>query len=1339
MQHIIQYQLFDVGFSNAGKSYELQNKISDIFNKQLKAGMEQLFDRLVPDGDIILSLDEVDIDLGNITYDLLARDLAGKVLLELEKEIKYRLSLRQNTSSETPGGDGPQFKSLKAGYADLLEYFLLTGAMPWWASGEWMADPVTLIEYLLAEDTAGLKRLIIRAGQQDYVRRRLVYQFSDQVIHDLINLLEPAQATFIFDYHAAVVKVHQQGELIESATNKVFDKTLWVFILTYILVDRGSLFNQKSFVRSTLAGIAHHHNRNYADLLILLTAALNSDQLLSRQSSYLPVIIEELFLEETDDRYLANDRRADNEAAGLQQDIELIKHYLVFGSLPWWARPYSTGNIVDLFLDLIRTVPKALSDIIRALGQNEEVRKQIATVFDDEVTKKIIKLLEPENYLFIINYAAQVQQLHVKKVVVHTDIKDFKKAVWKFIIDFLLAERGSEFNERMFLESNIRRLAANYNIQYGDMLRCFVQSIGQQHQDSVGHMPLFKLLAGLLKDKDWQSLEHSSQEASKHRVSELQRSSLNETRQVVVLKDVLLHWLIYGNLPWWGKEYFEWTGAKMIETLLSKAPAEAALLLKFSGSESNARHRIIHQIPLQLVIAVFKLYPQGPEAARLYEYFSAAASAQIKSDDQLDYARAGKNILLVLWDVFIDGQYRSFDPGAFIQGAILYLTEHYPIKVPQILDALKKEFGTADREVYQKILDQVSPPVAAINLEQAPLDGDTGTIAVNGVISDPLTDEDPGDSQAVVNEAFRILEYFLANQKLPAPFKDTAPFHVNEVIKQLLELLNNSNKGALDQLLQSAGSERLYSLIDVDLENVQIGGDADQRISGYLPGDPLVPKEETVREALRILEYFLINGVMPEYLDGADKRYRLKQLIMFLNYERRPALDDLLGKQGHLSRARMQLHNIFATAGNMAEINAGRTLRSYFEKDALLYIREITPSGVGPGQDTNLRALMAPLLADPQTHAEFVRSVLKQPAMAGYIARYYSDELAFGLLNSSSSVIGSEMQAQLRELHELFSFFLTDTLMREWFHKLFREFNLMILGGHITAKVPSAYLGAFFRFISSANYALYLKLSIALIASVKVPPPTLAPKLAEVLKELHGHKENDRAKLEVQKLLTEADQQALRQITGSQPGGKRIPEAKQLKEELAGNKQLREAVKKEKNKELLIKNEETVYITNAGLVLLNPFLSTYFVRLGMMEGGRFVSADAQLRAVLLLQYLVNGTRHCAEHELVLNKILCNLPVEEPVVPEIILSGNEIKVSEELLKAVLNAWEKLRNTSIQGFQASFLQRPGALVFRDDAWHLRVEQRSYDVLLQTLPWTIGMIKTPWMDNFLYVEWT
>ena len=161
-------------------------------------------------------------------------------------------------------------------------------------------------------------------------------------------------------------------------------------------------------------------------------------------------------------------------------------------------------------------------------------------------------------------------------------------------------------------------------------------------------------------------------------------------------------------------------------------------------------------------------------------------------------------------------------------------------------------------------------------------------------------------------------------------------------------------------------------------------------------------------------------------------------------------------------------------------------------------------------------------------------------------------------------------------------------------------------------------------------------------------------------------------------------------------------------------------------------------IQNAGIILLHPFLSTLFLRLRLTHEGLFVGSAAQQRAVFLLQYIVTGNITATDNNLFLNKILCGLSPTDKVAMGIELSGEEVTIAGELLQVVIQQWDKIKNTSVEGFRSSFLQREAMLTFVDGAWQMKIEQRGYDVLLQTLPWNIGMIKTNWMPQFLYAEW-
>jgi Contractile injection system tape measure protein len=165
---------------------------------------------------------------------------------------------------------------------------------------------------------------------------------------------------------------------------------------------------------------------------------------------------------------------------------------------------------------------------------------------------------------------------------------------------------------------------------------------------------------------------------------------------------------------------------------------------------------------------------------------------------------------------------------------------------------------------------------------------------------------------------------------------------------------------------------------------------------------------------------------------------------------------------------------------------------------------------------------------------------------------------------------------------------------------------------------------------------------------------------------------------------------------------------------------------------------EPFYISNAGLVLLWPFLQPYFQRLVLLDKNAFRDEQAQTRAVYLLQYLTTGVLEAPEHQLLLNKILAGAEVEQPVECPAPITEAEEALSGQLLEGVLKNWKKLNNTSVQGLRASFLVREGKLLLKDDAWSLTVSAKGYDILLDSLPWALTLVRLPWMKTRVHVKW-
>jgi len=172
---------------------------------------------------------------------------------------------------------------------------------------------------------------------------------------------------------------------------------------------------------------------------------------------------------------------------------------------------------------------------------------------------------------------------------------------------------------------------------------------------------------------------------------------------------------------------------------------------------------------------------------------------------------------------------------------------------------------------------------------------------------------------------------------------------------------------------------------------------------------------------------------------------------------------------------------------------------------------------------------------------------------------------------------------------------------------------------------------------------------------------------------------------------------------------------------------------------IIFEDENPVFVTNAGLVLLHPFLGRLFENVGYTENSQWLSEEVQQRALVLSQFLVTGTEEYAEYELILNKILTGYPIEDTLSDEIELSAYEKDEANDLLQSVINHWKALKNTSISGVQNTFLQREGKVVKKESGWLMQVEQKAFDILLDKIPWGFSTIKTPWMEEILSVEWT
>jgi len=165
---------------------------------------------------------------------------------------------------------------------------------------------------------------------------------------------------------------------------------------------------------------------------------------------------------------------------------------------------------------------------------------------------------------------------------------------------------------------------------------------------------------------------------------------------------------------------------------------------------------------------------------------------------------------------------------------------------------------------------------------------------------------------------------------------------------------------------------------------------------------------------------------------------------------------------------------------------------------------------------------------------------------------------------------------------------------------------------------------------------------------------------------------------------------------------------------------------------------ERYAVRHAGLILLAAFLRPFFTTLELWTGKEWQSKAACYRAVHLLKYLCTGQQQAPEYSLVMEKICCGLPLDEPVPLDIILTEKEISESTLLLESIIGHWKMLKNTSVNGLRETFLKRDGILSRQESNWRLQVEQKTLDVLLDSIPWGFSTITLPWNGYLIFVEW-
>ena len=1114
--------------------------------------------------------------------------------------------------------------------------------------------------------------------------------------------------------------------------------------------------------------------------------------------------------------------------------FELMEFFLLQGVMPWWATAGERVQPGDIILQLANTSPGRLAEFLRSIGRNSQVRERIVWQFPTIVLQAIVQVLEPAEALFIMAGSREILLLQQQQQVLHTETSELEKAIWLFMLTYLIMDRGSNFNRKEFVRNNLLQLAGHFNLSYETILELFYEALLRYKpalpesglgsyikglyieltatsirkrrfsQDpaqarimedtgtqisilryyllyggipwwapgitaaalqlmlkNTGYLastPLKQMLQAVLQHKAaagrWNNLVQTHAAAIQQEVylREIKTWADNTIAAApftvdtavkrLLLRDVILHLLTYGSISWWGKAYAHFSLNSLLEQLADQHPEQTLTILEYAGTLPEAMFRLVTGVKAAVFFRLLKHSGMNTAAEEVYDnvYTLLLAVQQLTTITTLP---PDQFVLQALWQSLAASRYRRVDKSVLLQHLLMPAWSSAPVAAPhmirfllqQLLPVINHLSGNTvlanDLQEWeatvparqQNLLPAVitaSPEVVASWLQQflekgqLPAAAGSTDTAYAAALLQWLHTHHPAyikllqDSIVLSPQLFQQLEAILLQLE-----PDIAP--VQALLQPWLEKVIAADPGA-------APSDSRFYQPSVAFRSLL------QRIRRYAAITAEDKQQELLEEGRQLLTVFLTRHRLPDRL-GSLSLSATNEIIkatVTLLFKAAPAmLHQLFTSYRQQLAARLQIYGLFSFYAGVPDSHIRQSLDVYAVQDSLLLLQE-TAGNATQRSITDLRGVIHFYKQrNRQERKLFYSKILQHPALIEQMAQHLDDEAFLDIMQDTPVGWTANATDALHELQPMLEGLLPGSQERAQLQQVFRRFHLLLLGAHIHVYDALSYANRFLEFITAVAPAIAALLTSQLAKGALQAPVTSYTHIRSIVPVLQRQATKFMTASQHRLLLRES----LYEKDVVQTGAPVVPR----KEAAAAEDRESESWAKMKKQPL-----DTIYTGNAGLIILHPFIPYGFQRIGLVNGEGFVNKEAQHRAVHLLQYMVNGKEEHAEHELALNKILCALPLEEPVPAEILLTSEEKQLCDELLKVVLQRWEKMNNSSVEGFQAAFLQREGALWQKDEDWWLRVELRGYDMILQTLPWGIGMIKTPWMEQTIYTEW-
>ena len=339
----------------------------------------------------------------------------------------------------------------------ILETFLVYGYVSNLQFYHFFQNIEIFFQSLLQEQPLAIRALIYKIGTSKRVRQRIVSEFQEDTIYELIAVLTPQQAFYFKEHVSSLAIINERVQIVNAKTER-FTKVVQELILKYIAERRTTTFNEVDFLRHQLQSLSKNYRLEYDFVLEELQIAIQKHQTI-QSSNQFKKDINELYQTDILQSHIGEEKVE-------YKPIQILETYLIYGI-------YLTDNEFDIdevLYQLLKENSISTKQLIFNLKSNENVIKRLAHQFSDDTTNELFSVLSTQSPVFIGSFIESITYYQQQTTTINEEQRVFQKVIKEFVLIYLLNSSLSTFDKVHFTQQIISDLAKKYQIRFETLI-----------------------------------------------------------------------------------------------------------------------------------------------------------------------------------------------------------------------------------------------------------------------------------------------------------------------------------------------------------------------------------------------------------------------------------------------------------------------------------------------------------------------------------------------------------------------------------------------------------------------------------------------------------------------------------------------------------------------------------------------------------------------------------------------------------------------------------------------------------------------------------------------------